>query len=202
MIQITPQMRILLAVEPVDFRKGIDGLVALCRQKLRQEPLNGAVFVFSSRKRTALKILVYDAQGFWLCQKRLSQGRFQWWPRDSAQAAHPLDAHELQLLLWNGDPASAKRQPHCGGAWPPRRKKHGVVVGAAAFGAVRSVYWLVQGTTPSPHWFAGLPDPLSDPAVGCGAGIGQSTVTAGGPRDFGGLATALSPSGLLAGDLH
>jgi transposase len=62
MIQITPQMRIFLAVEPVDFRKGIDGLAALCRQKLQCEPLEGALFVFSSRRRTSLKILVYDGR--------------------------------------------------------------------------------------------------------------------------------------------
>jgi transposase len=111
MIQITPQMRILLAVEPVDFRKGIDGLAALCRQKLNQEPMSGAVFVFASRKRTALKILVYDSQGFWLCQKRLSRGRFKWWPRQEGQAAHSLGAHELQLLLWNGDPTRANTAP-------------------------------------------------------------------------------------------
>jgi transposase len=111
MIQITPQMRILLAVEPVDFRRGIDGLAALCRQKLNQEPMSGAVFVFASRKRTALKILVYDTQGFWLCQKRLSAGRFKWWPCEQGQAAHPLEAHELQLLLWNGDPTRANTAP-------------------------------------------------------------------------------------------
>ena len=111
MIQITPQMRIFLAVEPVDFRKGIDGLAAVCRQKLQCEPLEGALFVFSSRGRTSLKILVYDGQGFWLCQKRLSQGRFRWWPQDSAQAAAPLDAHQLQLLLWNGDPTSGNTAP-------------------------------------------------------------------------------------------
>jgi transposase len=111
MIQITPQMRILLAVEPVDFRKGIDGLAALCRQKLNQEPMSGAVFVFASRKRTALKILVYDSQGFWLCQKRLSSGRFKWWPRQEGQAAHPLEANELQLLLWNADPTRANAAP-------------------------------------------------------------------------------------------
>jgi len=111
MIQITPQMRIFLAVEPVDFRKGIDGLAALCRQKLQCEPLEGALFVFCSRRRTSLKILVYDGQGFWLCQKRLSQGRFRWWPQASAQAATSLDAHQLQLLLWNGDPTSGKTAP-------------------------------------------------------------------------------------------
>ena len=46
MIQITPQMRILLAVQPVDFRKGIDGLAALCRQALLGDPLSGTLFVF------------------------------------------------------------------------------------------------------------------------------------------------------------
>jgi hypothetical protein len=77
-IQITPQMRLLLAVEPVDFRKGIDGLVQVCRQRLDADPMTGALFVFSNRRRRALKILCYDGQGYWLCQKRLSQGRFGW----------------------------------------------------------------------------------------------------------------------------
>jgi transposase len=60
MIQITPQMRILLAVEPVDFRKGIDGLAAVCRAALGSDPLQGALFVFGRRSRRALKLLVYD----------------------------------------------------------------------------------------------------------------------------------------------
>ncbi len=76
MIQITPQMRILVAVEPVDFRKGIDGLAALCRQALSSDPLGGTLFVFCSRRRHAIKCLMYDGQGFWLAQKRLSQGKF------------------------------------------------------------------------------------------------------------------------------
>jgi transposase len=63
MIQITPQMRILLAVEPVDFRKGIDGLAGLCRQVLATDPLAGALVVFRSRSRRALKCLVYDGYG-------------------------------------------------------------------------------------------------------------------------------------------
>jgi len=83
-IQITPQMRILVAVEPADFRNGIDGLGGVCRKVLRQDPLSGCVFVFRNRRGTAIKILVYDGQGFWLCQKRLSQGRFQWWPARNA----------------------------------------------------------------------------------------------------------------------
>jgi len=111
MIQITPQMRILIAVEPVDFRKGIDGLVAVCRQQLQAEPFEGALFVFASRRRKALKCLIYDGQGFWLCQKRLSEGRFQWWPSNGAESTRRLDPHELHLLLWNGDPTRAHASP-------------------------------------------------------------------------------------------
>jgi transposase len=111
MIQITPQMRILLCVEPADFRNGIDGLVRLCRQRLQTDPFGGALFVFRNRRATALKCLVYDSQGFWLCQKRLSKGHFSWWPEGKGQRAHRLAAHELQLLLWNGDPSRSRVSP-------------------------------------------------------------------------------------------
>lgn len=111
MIQITPQMRILLAVEPVDFRKGIDGLAALCRAALSRDPLSGTLFVFCSRRRHALKCLIYDGQGFWLCQKRLSQGRFSGWPSGGSGAGLRLDPPALHLLLWNGDPSRAQTAP-------------------------------------------------------------------------------------------
>jgi transposase len=67
MLQLTPQSRIFLAIEPVDFRAGIDRLVTFCRERLAQNPLEGAVYVFRNRPSTALKLLVYDGQGFWLC---------------------------------------------------------------------------------------------------------------------------------------
>lgn len=111
MIAVMPQMRLLVAVEPVDFRKGIDGLVAVCRQRLATDPMSGAVFVFGSRNRKSIKLLAYDGQGFWLFQKRLSQGRFTWWPKGGAAAAEQLEAHQLQLLLWNGDPTRANTAP-------------------------------------------------------------------------------------------
>lgn len=116
MIQLTPQMRILLAVEPADFRKGIDGLAQLCRQRLETDPLGGALFVFANRRRQALKILVYDGQGFWLCQKRLSSGRFGWWPSPGEPSA-TLTVQQLQVLLWNGDPTRAQSAP----LWRPIR---------------------------------------------------------------------------------
>jgi transposase len=109
-IQVTPQMRILLAMEPADFRKGIDGLAQLCRTVLNEDPFSGAVFVFRNRSGKALKLLVYDSQGFWIAQKRLSEGRFMWWP-ESAEGVRELEAHQLQLLLWNGNPAAAEAQP-------------------------------------------------------------------------------------------
>ena len=111
MIQVTPQMRIWLAVEPVDFRKGIDGLAALCRQQLKVNPMEGALFVFSSKRRQSLRCLAYDGQGYWLCQKRLSEGRFRWWPQARDQPLYGLDAHQLQLLLWNGNPLEVKTAP-------------------------------------------------------------------------------------------
>ena len=106
MLQVTPQMKILVAAEPVDFRRGIDGLARLCRETLRQDPLGGVVFVFRNRKRTALKVLMYDGQGFWLCHKRLSQGRFPWWPSggEASEVSQRLAAHQLSVLLAAGDP--------------------------------------------------------------------------------------------------
>jgi transposase len=106
MLQLTPQSRIFVALQPVDFRKGIDGLAALCRRTLAQNPLDGAVYVFRNRTGTTLKLLTYDGQGFWLLTKRLSQGTLQWWPTAAGPSVR-LAARELHILLWNGDPEQA-----------------------------------------------------------------------------------------------
>jgi len=113
MIQLTAQMRILVALEPVDFRRGIDGLCRLCRHELSTDPLSGTVFVFRSRTGTALRILAYDGQGFWLCTKRLSEGRFRHWPRGAVleDRARELLAHELQVLLAAGNPEATQAAP-------------------------------------------------------------------------------------------
>ncbi|MBF0433479.1 MAG: IS66 family insertion sequence element accessory protein TnpB [Fibrobacteria bacterium] len=97
----------MLAIEPADFRKGIDGLAGLCKNVLQIDPFGGSVFIFRNRKGTSIKILIYDGQGFWLCQKRLSTGRFRWWPEKFHEKTKLLAAHELQLLLWNGNPQAA-----------------------------------------------------------------------------------------------
>lgn len=112
MIQLTAHMRILVAVEPVDFRAGIDGLVRLCRERLEADPFSGTLFVFANRRGTAIKALVYDSQGFWLAHKRLSSGHFRYWPHGGEHAGQRvLQAHELQVLLMGGDPAAAQGAP-------------------------------------------------------------------------------------------
>lgn len=103
MIQITPQLRILVAVEAIDGRKGIDSLAQLCREKLNCDPFSGALFIFRNRSARAIRILAYDGQGFWLATKRLSHGRFRWWPT-GAEASRSLRAHQAQLLLAGGNP--------------------------------------------------------------------------------------------------
>lgn len=111
MIQITPQMRVLVAVEPADFRCGIDGLARRCRAVLQLDPMTGTVFLFRNRARKAIKLLVYDGQGFWLCLKRLSHGRFKFWPESADGVTRELLAHELQVLLFGGDPRQARGAP-------------------------------------------------------------------------------------------
>lgn len=114
MIQIAPQMRILVAVDSIDFRKGIDGLAALCIQAFKADPLSGTLFVFRSRSGKALRCLSYDGQGYWLAQKRLSTGRYKAWPQadmSTTTGTRVLTAHQLYTLLWNGDPARSPTAP-------------------------------------------------------------------------------------------
>jgi len=103
MLQVTPHMKILVCINPVDFRKGIDSLARLCKDVLGQDPFSGSVFAFRNRRATALKVLIYDGQGFWLCQKRLSEGKFHWWPTGE-ETATEIAAHQLQILISAGNP--------------------------------------------------------------------------------------------------
>src|ERR1700690_2928704 len=110
MIQITAQMRVLVAIEAVDGRKGIDSLARLCQEKLAEDPFSGCVFVFRSRSGTAIRLLSYDGQGYWLAQKRLSKGRFVWWP-EATGPTKPLEAYEAQLLMAAGDLSRVRAAP-------------------------------------------------------------------------------------------
>jgi transposase len=107
MLQITPHHKILLAIAPIDFRKGIDSLVAVCKKYFACDPMNGTVFVFTNRRRISVKLLVYDGNGFWLCQKRFSSGKLKWWPATQEQALH-LQVSELHVILAQGIPTQIK----------------------------------------------------------------------------------------------
>ena len=110
MISLLPQLRVLVATDPVDFRKGIDSLAALCRSRLDQDPFSGSLFVFRNRRGTCVKMLVYDGHGFWLCLRRFSRGRLRCWPAADAPISE-LAAAELSVLLFQGDPRSADFAP-------------------------------------------------------------------------------------------
>jgi transposase len=120
MIQVSAQTRVLVAVEPIDFRAGIDRLCRVCQAQLSSDPFSGTMFVFRNRQATAVKILFYDGQGYWLCQKRLSSGRFGHWPGRAGSTQHALLAHELQVLLMAGDPEATGAAPQ----WRPVQPSH------------------------------------------------------------------------------
>lgn len=98
MIPVTASTPILVAIEPVDFRRQMDGLIAHCRQTLSADPMTGTFFIFINRAKTMIRVLVYDGSGFWLMTKRLSKGKFTGWPK-RRQALSPLSAKVLMRLL-------------------------------------------------------------------------------------------------------
>lgn len=80
MIHLTSQTQIQIAVQPQDFRKQFDGLIAITKHKLHLDPRSGALVVFINRSRTMIRILSYQDNGYWLATKRLTKGKFTSWP--------------------------------------------------------------------------------------------------------------------------
>lgn len=103
MIQVSASTTTVVMHEPISFRSGIKGTVAIAREVLQQDPMNGAYFVFRSRRGIALRILFYDGSGFWLATKQLSVGTFnKIWPQGSGVSSNIL-ARELGVLIWGGN---------------------------------------------------------------------------------------------------
>lgn len=102
MILLTHETRILLSVAPADFRCGIDGLVAVCKNTLALQPRDGSVIVFINRSRTMIRALSYDVNGYWLMTKRLSKGKFSGWP-DGQRAVSAASARQLRIILSGGN---------------------------------------------------------------------------------------------------
>jgi transposase len=97
MIAVPVGVRIVVAVRPVDFRNGLDGLAALVQQALRDNPFAGDVFVFRAKRADRVKILAWDGTGLCLFHKRLEKGRFVWPPVQDG--AIRLSAAQVALLL-------------------------------------------------------------------------------------------------------
>lgn len=99
MLYLTQSTTILLALSPIDFRKQIDGLVALCEQKFSQDARSGQLFVFINKAYTMIRVLCYEENGYWIATKRLSRGRYALWPHDREAITRPLIASELTKIL-------------------------------------------------------------------------------------------------------
>lgn len=97
MIAVPAGMRVLVATQPVDFRRGGDSLAALVREHLGHDPFSGTVFIFRSKRADRLKILAWDGSGLVLLWKRLEQGSFRWPPISDGMMR--LTASQLAALV-------------------------------------------------------------------------------------------------------
>jgi transposase len=117
MITPAPSVRILVAAEPVDFRKGIDGLAAVVQEVLDRDPFCGDLFVFRAKRADRVKILAWDGSGICLYHKRLEEGRFRWPP--PAGGVVRLSPAQLAMLLegldWGRFWARRARAPQTAG---------------------------------------------------------------------------------------
>lgn len=102
MLSFAGSLKVFIALEACDMRKGCNGLHALVTERLEEDPKQGALFVFTNRRRTRLKILFWDGTGLWVCSKRLEQGTFSW-PGSAEPSATKLRlAPEALALLTDG----------------------------------------------------------------------------------------------------
>ena len=102
MLSFTGSLKVFVAVEPCDLRRGHNGLLALVGEKLQEDVKSGALFVFTNKRRRLLKILYWDGTGLWLASKRLEKGTFSW-PRSVESGTLKLKlAPEALAMLTDG----------------------------------------------------------------------------------------------------
>jgi len=100
MLSFSASLKIYLGVEPCDMRKSFNGLSEIARSHLGLDPLCGAAFLFTNKRRNRIKILFWDGTGLWVAAKRLERGTFSWpKPSRSDQKKLKLSAEALQLVL-------------------------------------------------------------------------------------------------------
>jgi len=118
LLSLPPSVRLFVASQPVDGRKGADSLMVLVRDVLRQDPLSGHLFVFFSKRCDRVRVVYWDRNGFAMWTKRLERGRFR--PRfsdDGKLTASAIEAAELALVVEGIELAGSRRRPR----WEPRR---------------------------------------------------------------------------------
>ena len=112
MLNLPPSVRILLAREPADMRKGFDGLAHLVQSVLQEDPLSGHLFVFRNRRGDRIKLLLWDTDGFLIIYKRLEKGTFRFPEPSGAEATSvAVRATDLIMLLDGVDLETVKRRP-------------------------------------------------------------------------------------------
>ena len=112
MLSFSGSLRVFVAVETCDMRKGFEGLSALVGTVLKEEVKSGALFAFSNRRRTRLKILYWDGSGLWVLSKRLEKGTFAWpKPGDGVGGKLPLRTEALSMLMDGIDLRGARMRP-------------------------------------------------------------------------------------------
>jgi len=112
MLSFTGGLKVFVAVEPVDLRKSFSGLEGLVSERLGEDLRQGALFVFTNRRHTRLKILYWDGTGLWLLMKRLEQGTFSW-PKniEAGRVKLKLTPEALAMLTDGIDLRGAKLRP-------------------------------------------------------------------------------------------
>ena len=112
MLSFTGGLKVFVALEPVDLRKSFSGLEGLVRERLGEDLRQGALFVFTNRRHTRLKILYWDGTGLWLLMKRLEQGTFSW-PKsiEAGRVKLKLTPEALAMLTDGIDLRGAKLRP-------------------------------------------------------------------------------------------
>ncbi len=115
MIQITAQTRILVAVEVVDFRKGIDGLARVCQERLQSDPFCGWLFVFRNRRQTSLKILAYNGRGFWLCVRSACRADDSLSGRRAGRRRRKFWRRTSSTCCWREGTRPPPEERRCGG---------------------------------------------------------------------------------------
>lgn len=113
MLSFSGSLKIYVALEPCDMRKGFNGLYGMASERLGEDPRSGALYVFSNRRHTRLKILYFDGTGLWVLSKRLEKGTFSW-PRSSeleGKTKLKLTPAALALLTEGVDLRGARLRP-------------------------------------------------------------------------------------------